>query len=160
MNKLKLVVGIFVWLAAALIRFVFVLIGLFVVPISLHFFPEKTPRPLNIFGDVAKAPAVLQSKWEKYVWFAWRNPLEGLDPLLKQPIPEYRPNPDELVRGRVGEKRTSASRFMQSGIFWEYWYLRAISIGKYRWFEFRIGWKFVDGNEDFIPTCQFGPRSS
>mgnify|MGYP001819445351 CR=1 FL=1 len=102
----------------------------------------------------ASALLIVPSKerFAKFWWFAIRNPVEGLDGKLKQPIPEVQPNPDKLVRG--GEVR-KASRFMQSGIFWEYWFLKK-SGGHY--FEFRIGWKFVDGNSAFVPTFPIGLR--
>lgn len=104
-----------------------------------------------------------RDRFAKFWWMAIRNPVEGLDHRIKQPIREARPNPDELVRN--GEmhngalvKHESATRFMQEGVFWEYWYLKRR--GKDKYFEFRIGWKFVDGNQDFVPTIQLGIRSS
>ena len=104
-----------------------------------------------------------KDRWAKFWWFAIRNPTPGWIGLWKQPMPEGRPNPDQIVRTPSYRKR-SASRWMlyeaRYFMYWEYWYLRRISWGKYKFFEIRIGWKFVDGNEEFFPTIQFGPRSS
>ena len=98
-----------------------------------------------------------KERWREYWWFAVRNPVEGLDSLLEQPAPELHPNPDKLVRTEGNKK---ASRFMDVGFFWEYWRLSKIERGplKGRYWEMRIGWKFVDGNEDFVPTIQLGPK--
>jgi hypothetical protein len=100
--------------------------------------------------------------WKTYVEMAWRNPTNGMKGWFAQPVPEDKPNPDDRVRGIGGRK--SDSRWMKHGLYFEYWYLRQIDwkIFKkhYRWFEFRFGWKFVDGNDEFFPTIQLGPRSS
>jgi hypothetical protein len=94
-----------------------------------------------------------KERWVEYWWYAIRNPLEGLDSMLEQPSLERQPNPDRVVRSGADK---SHSRWTQDGVFWEYWYLRRLSDD--RFFEFRIGWKYVDGNEDFVPTLQFGPK--
>lgn len=89
------------------------------------------------------------NRWSSFWWMAVRNPTLGLAGLVKQPILEPRPNPDQRVRNN-GER--GASRWLRDGLFSEYWYLR--KVGK-KYFEFRIGWKFVDGNDEFFPTVQF-----
>lgn len=144
-----------VWIAASLIRLFFIVVGWVLWPLLLLADGKNsTPRLYRWFGNAADVPASHnKNRWTKYVWLAWRNPVEGLDGLLTQPIPEELPNPDGIVR--LTHKR-SYSRWMEHGIFWEYWSLRKMSNGKY--WEFRIGWKFVDGNEDFVPTFQIGPR--
>jgi len=157
---MKLFAGIIVWLLAMLARFVFIVIGWFFVPLTLVADgAERTPplwRP--VYGNVEDIPeAAKKNRWTKYVEMAWRNPTTGLDSLFTQPLWEVKPNPDDVVRS--GARRFD-QRFMQAGLFWEYWFLYAIKNGpwKGRYFEFRIGWKFVDGNEDFTPTIQFGPK--
>jgi hypothetical protein len=146
-----------IWLAAFAMRFVLMVAGVFLVLFSLAGDGQRqTPKMWRWFGRAEDVPVSYgTSRWRKYVWMAWRNPLEGLDSTLKQPVPEKHPNPDYLVRSLKGK---SASRFMKHGIFWEYWYLRRSIVlrGAQRYFEFRIGWKFVDGNKDFVPTLQFG----
>ena len=151
---IALIVGVPIWLFAMLLRFALMVVGVFFIPLTLLADGARaTPRLWRpVFGNVEDAPVEYRaSRWKSYVWMAWRNPVEGLDKTFKQPIPEAHPNPDGNVRG--GDM-SSDSRFMQSGIFWEYWYLKAVKGGKF--FEFRIGWKFVDGNEDFVPTVQIG----
>lgn len=106
-----------------------------------------------IFASIGSLLVIGNSRFYKFWWMAIRNPLEGLDSLLTQPVPETHPNPDRTVRVQRWKKD---SRFMQHGIFWEYWSLRRMKNGKY--WEFRIGWKFVDGNDDFVPTFQLGPK--
>lgn len=157
----KLLLGFPLWLLVALVRVVLWVIGWFAVALSLvGDGAKRTPKMWQMWADAANTPAAYATSiWKKYVWWAWRNPTPGWIGKWKQPIPEVRPNPDSIVRDDnwVGN---GTSRWMQHGYYWEYWYLRRISIGKYRFFEFRIGWKFVDGNEEFFPTLQFGPRSS
>jgi hypothetical protein len=165
-SRMKNALRVLVWLLSMLGRGLLIAAGWVIVPFTLiGDGADRTPRIFRWFGDAIDVPAShSKSRWTKYVWMAWRNPVEGLDGTLTQPIPEKHPNPDYLVRGywSNGAKivQQSASRWMEHGIFWEYWYLRRISIGKYQWFEFRVGWKFVDGNDDFVPTFQLGPRSS
>lgn len=83
-------------------------------------------------------------------WMAIRNPTLGLAGVFRQPVPEVKPNPDNIVRDPNGP--VSASRFMHHGWYAEFWYLRRIKSDEF--FEFRIGWKFVDGNDEFFPTFQ------
>lgn len=152
--------GVAVWVVFALIRALLWVIGWFFVPLTLIADGARRTPPLwrPVYGNIEDAPAEYRAtRWKSYVWMAWRNPTNGLKGYVKQPVPEEKPNPDHNVRI---EGWPSDSRFMQSGIFWEYWYLRSINLGKYKWFEFRIGWKFVDGNAEFFPTFQLGPRSS
>lgn len=155
MSVIKFLARFSVWLAAWLLRFVFMVLGVVFVPFSLvGDGARRTPKMWRWFGQAADVPdSHNTSRWRKYVWMAWRNPLEGLDSTLKQPVPEKMPNPDETVRML---KKPFDSRYMEHGIFWEYWSLRAMKNKKY--WEFRIGWKFVDGNEDFVPTLQLGPK--
>lgn len=157
---MKLAAGIVLWALAFLVRAVFIVLGWVFVPVSLIGDGQYvTPKMWRWwFGNVADIPAAArESRWKSYVEMAWRNPTTGLDDLFDQPMLEVRPNPDQVVRSGAD---VSDSRFMQSDYFWEYWYLRAIKNGPFRgrFFEFRIGWKFVDGNEDFTPTIQFGPK--
>lgn len=152
--------AILLWLPAAFIRAIIWALGVTIcVPLSLIGDGRYwTPWILLLWADAAMTPAPYNSsRWGIYVWNAWRNPTPGLIAVWKQPVPEVMPNPDHLVRV-TGYK--SADRWMFHGLYWEYWYLRSISWGKYKWFEFRIGWKFVDGNDEFFPTLQLGPRSS
>ena len=112
--------------------------------------------------DVEHTPAAYsKNSWSKYKWWAWRNPTNGMKKWFKQPVLEVKPNPDETVRSGLAN---SDSRWMTEHLYWEYWYLSKIDWtirGRhYKWFEFRIGWKFVDGNDEFFPTFQLGPRSS
>ena len=151
-----IILGIPIWLIAFLLRFILMFFGLFGVFFSLlgggAYHTPKIWRWCATI-DYNETRSNTWSRAYKWYYFAIRNPLEGLDGLLTQPIYERKPNPDQLVRV---EGWPSDSRFMQSGIFWEYWYLRKLKSGKY--FEFRIGWKFVDGNSDFVPTFQLGPK--
>ena len=158
---MKLLIGIVGWALVFSIRLVLMVLGWFLVPLSLlGDGAERTPRMWRIWANNPNLPAAYStSRWKRYVWWAWRNPTPGWIGLWEQPIPEVRPNPDQIVR-TPSYRKESASRFMQHGLYWEYWYLRSISWGKYKWFEFRIGWKFVDGNDEFFPTIQLGPRSS
>lgn len=160
---MKLILGILWYFLVAAVRLVLWVIGWFLVPISLIGDGAKqTPQMFRMWADAANTPDVLkQTRWEMYKWWAWRNPTPGWIGKWQQPIPEVMPNPDETVRNL---HKKSDSRCMQHEYYWEYWYLRRIdwSIrGKhYKYFEIRIGWKFVDGNKEFFPTLQFGPRSS
>jgi hypothetical protein len=49
-----------------------------------------------------------------------------------------------------------ASRYTEEGPYVEYWSLKNLGYGRY--WEFRIGWKFVDGDDTFWPTLQVGPK--
>lgn len=164
MKALMAVLGIAIWIAFAAVRLILVVIGWFFVPLTLLGDGSKRTPPLwrPVYGNVEENPAAYATSfWKKYVWMAWRNPTNGLKGLIEQPVPEVVPNPDARIRN---ENAQTASRWMQSGIFWEYWWMKQIDWtirGKhYKFFEFRIGWKFVDGNEEFFPTVQLGPRSS
>ena len=144
------------WLPAMAVRLVFVLIGLVFIPITFLGDGSKRTPPLwrHIWGNVEDVPQwwidrKSDSLFWKWWWMAVRNPTQGLAGLIKQPIPEPRPNPDEVVRKGFAK---SSSRWLRSGIFSEYWYLR--KVGK-QYFEFRIGWNFVDGNDGFLPSLQF-----
>jgi|SRR5210317_1912643 len=127
---------------------------------------RRTPRMWRLW---ANAEEVLKqgwqpadaSRWDMYVEMAWRNPTMGLRDKLKQPIPEAQPNPDRLVR--EGYKK-SATRLMVHDYYFELWRLSAFDkklFGKWKYFEIRVGWKFVDersGQDTFYPTIQLGPR--
>ncbi len=145
---MKTVLGVLIILPIAVLRLVIAVIGLFGLP--LFFKP--------FYGERYKA-----TLWETYWEMAIRNPTNGMAGWFAQPAKETRPNPDSLVRGNLA-MQTSASRWTSHGIYWEYWHLRQIDwtlFGKhYKWFEIRFGWKYVDGNDEFFPTFQFGPRSS
>lgn len=158
MNMIK---GILFFILVAFARLILWVLGWFFVAFSLVGDGQHTTSKMwRMWANVQHTPAeYATSRWKKYVWWAWRNPTPGWIGKWEQPILETRPNPDKIVRDDdwTGD---GASRWMQSGLYWEYWYLRRINVGKYRFFEFRIGWKFVDGNDEFFPTLQFGPRSS
>lgn len=151
------------FLLVASVRLVLYLIGWVTVALSLvSDGANNTPKCWRMWAQVDHNTEIEKwSRWEKYKWFAFRNPTPGLIDKWQQPIPEPRPNPDQIVRN---ENRKSTSRWLVHGVYWEYWYLRQIDwkLGKkhYKWFEFRVGWKFVDGNAEFFPTIQLGPRSS
>lgn len=160
---MKLLIGVVGWALVFTIRLVLMVLGWFFVPLSLlGDGAERTPRMWRIWAHNPNLPAAYStSRWKRYVWWAWRNPTPGWIGLWTQPIPEKRPNPDHFVRvSPRSNVAVSAHRWMQHNFYWEYWYMRQISWGKYKWFEFRIGWKFVDGNDEFFPTIQLGPRSS
>lgn len=101
------------------------------------------------------------SRWVRYKWMAWRNPTEGFAKIFPQPIPEKKPNPDEIVRNGFAP---SATRWMEHGIYWEYWKLWRLKkplFGKWPYWEIRIGWIFADerdGIDKFVPSIQNGPR--
>lgn len=158
---MKLMLGIILWVVAGSLRAVLIVLGWLFVPISLLGGGERqTPKMWRMWADAESTPAAYAtSRWLKYVWWAWRNPTPGLIERWQQPIPEVKPNPDNNVRD-IGWFGGADTRWMQHGIYWEYWYLRPIRVGKYLFFEFRVGWKFVDGNNEFFPTFQLGPRSS
>jgi hypothetical protein len=126
------------WAVCFLLRAVLIVIGWVLPP--LWYDTERT-KGLNI--------------WERYVENSWRNPTPYLRGVFKQPIPEIKPNPDDLVRNDpyVWKK----TRRMVDGPYIEYWSLSKIRKSK-RYWEFRIGWKFVDGEETFWPTLQLGPK--
>lgn len=111
--------------------------------------------PVHIMYETSRTKGL--SLWERYLENCWRNPTPYLRDKFKQPIPEIKPNPDDLVRSG---KQHKAVRKMQSGIFVEYWSLSRITSGRWkdRYWEFRIGWKFVDGDDTFWPTFQVGPK--
>ena len=165
---MNIVFGLIAFVAIAAVRVLFLVIGWVFVPLTLLGDGANRTSPLwrPVYGNVEDiAEKAKKSFWTKYVEMAWRNPTNGMKGWFDQPIAEAQPNPDVVVR--VGTmhngalvKPKSASRYMQKGIYWEYWYLRQFNVGKYKWFEFRIGWKFVDGNDEFFPTFQLGPRSS
>ena len=148
MKVIHMVVAIPYFILVSAVRLIFYVIGWLGFPLLF--------KP--IYGDRSHiAAAAQESLWKSYVEMAWRNPTNGMSGWFSQPVVEDRPNPDQMVR-EAGFRHDS--RWMSHGVYWEYWYLRKIDIGKYGWFEFRIGWKFVDGNDEFFPTIQFGPRSS
>ena len=124
------------WLVAFALRTVLIVAG-WILPVHIMY---DTPRTAGL------------NLWERYVENSWRNPTPYLRSIFKQPIPEYQPNPDFTVRTGLVDKD---SRLMVHGPYIEYWSLR---VWRDRYWEFRIGWKFVDGEETFWPTLQAGPR--
>jgi hypothetical protein len=106
--------------------------------------------PVHIGYNTAQTKGL--NLWERYVENSWRNPTPYLRGVFKQPIKEVKPNPDDIVRGTEAKK---AVRRMKSGPYIEYW---SLSEYKDKYWEFRIGWKFVDGDNTFWPTLQAGPR--
>lgn len=111
--------------------------------------------PVHIMYETPRTKGL--SLWDRYLENSWRNPTPYLRSKFTQPIPEVKPNPDDLVRSR---KQAKAKRLMESGPFIEYWSLSRITRGPWtgRYWEFRIGWKFVDGDDTFWPTLQVGPK--
>ena len=124
------------WALCFVLRAVLIVVGV-VVPLHIGYDTERT-RGLSL--------------WKRYVENCWRNPTPYLRGIFKQPVPEIRPNPDRKVRVDGWKK---ARRTMVSGPYIEYWSLRQ---WRDRYWEFRIGWKFVDGDETFWPTLQLGPK--
>lgn len=170
MNTIWTIMVIFTMLFTpiATLRVGLIIIGwVFVALLLLGDGIHRTPPLWRPFWNVETIRKQFRDKgyWAKYVEMAWRNPTNGMAGWIKQPIPEKKPNPDHNVRVKGWE---ADSRFMRSGWFWEYWYLRDANLklpkwlgGRhYKWFEFRIGWKYVDGNDEFFPTFQLGFRSS
>ena len=127
------------WFVCYILRFVLIIFGA-LVPIHIGY---NTPRTKGL------------NLWERYWENSIRNPTPYLRGIFKQPIPEVHPNPDRLVRT---EKQEYSERTMVSGPYIEYWILRMRDKGKHPYWEKRIGWKFVDGEETFWPTFQLGPR--
>lgn len=118
------------------------IVGGWILPVHIKY---KTPRTEGM------------NLWELYLENCWRNPTPYLRNKFTQPVAEHRPNPDELVRGGHQQK---ATRLMESGRYIEYWSLSRIRSGPWagRYWEFRIGWKFVDSDDTFWPTLQVGPK--
>jgi hypothetical protein len=150
-STLLTLLGMILWIPLAIVRLWLVILGIPAILLSLVGDGSRnTPSIWTFWIEASETPAkYATSRWGKFYWWAIRNPTRGLKKVFKQPIPEIQPNPDRIVRSPTGP--VSASRWMQSGIYWEYWYLRRV--GK-EYFEFRIGWKFVDGNDEFFPTIQ------
>ena len=146
------------FLLIAVVRLVLYLIGWVAVAFSvLGKGYRHTPKMWRMWAAAEHDEYDGWTRWQVYKYWAFRNPTPGLIGKWTQPVPEPHPNPDHTVRVQNWPKD---SRWLEHGLYWEYWYLWQISVGKYKWFEFRIGWKFVDGNDEFFPTLQFGPRSS
>jgi hypothetical protein len=140
MAKRRTPVKLFRWAFFALIfvaRFALIVAG-WVLPVHIMYKTERT-EGMNL----------LERYWEN----SWRNPTPYLRSVFRQPEPEVKPNPDLIVRTGIKRK---ASRLMESGLYIEYWSLSAMDNGKF--WEFRIGWKFVDGEDTFWPTLQLGPK--
>ena len=97
---MKTVIGIILWVALFAARAVLIVLGWFLVPLSLAGDGAKrTPKIWSMWADAENTPAAYATgRWDKYVWWAWRNPTHGLKGKWKQPIPETKPNPDTLVR--------------------------------------------------------------
>lgn len=140
-----IIIGILVWALIISIELVFLVIGLPIVAIKLWLWRkgylkhEALNKGLYRWGEVRPV-----TWWEAAV----RNPVAGMKQFFTQPCDAQHPNPDDLVRN--GEPW--AKSFMESGIYWEYWYMRRCRDGEY--FEFRIGWRFGDTEENFSPTLQ------
>lgn len=130
--------------AAFSLRAVLILAG-YVLPVHIMY---ETPRTKGL------------NLWERYLENSWRNPTPYLRDKFTQPIPEKKPNPDQLVRSNRPAAPKKAVRVMEHGLFIEYWSLSRIESGRWkgRYWEFRIGWKFVDAEPIFWPTLQVGPK--
>ncbi len=127
------------WVTAFFIRLILIITG-WIFPIHIGY---DTPRTNGL------------NLWERYVENCWRNPTPYLRGIFKQPIPEVKPNPDDKARLPGWPEGVAAIRKMEEGPYIEYWSLQK---WRDRYWEFRIGWKFVDGDDTFWPTLQFGPR--
>ena len=127
------------WAVCFVLRAVLIIIGVFLPPL---WYETTRTKGLNT--------------WELYKENSWRNPTPYLRGIFKQPIPEVHPNPDNLVR--ANGVHWASTRIMVSGPYIEYWKLSRRDNKKRPYWEFRIGWKFVDGDDTFWPTLQFGPR--
>jgi len=147
--------SILLWFPAIAVRLSLVALGLPAVFLGLIADGAyQTPKMWRLWGSSDDIPDWWKdekgtSRWAKWWWMAIRNPTQGFNKLIKQPILEPRPNPDDLV---YSGKQKSAYRWLRHGLFSEYWYLRSIKAE--RKFEFRIGWKFADGTPGFVPTIQ------
>ena len=89
---------------------------------------------------------------ERYIENSWRNPTPYLRGIFRQPVPEIKPNPDDKVRAKGWPVGVEARRLMVDGPYIEYWKMYRT---EKHYVEFRIGWKFVDGDETFWPTIQW-----
>lgn len=116
--------------------------GGWVLSPALAFWPTPRTKDMNY----------LEKIWEN----SFRNPTPYLRGLFKQPVKEVHPNPDYLVRTNG---QMAADRLMVSGPYIEWWKLEqrdnSKRFKKHPYFEKRIGWKFVDGEETFYPTLQW-----
>ena len=130
------------WAVCYLLRVVLIVFGA-LVPIHIFYETDRVRKSMNL--------------WERYWENSIRNPTPYLRGVFKQPIPEEHPNPDKKVRGDDPSHHWAA-RMMVSGPYIEYWTLSSRDNKKRPYWEFRIGWKFVDGEETFWPTIQLGPR--
>jgi hypothetical protein len=132
----------FIWAVYFVLRFILILVGV-IFPVHIFYETDRIRDSMSL--------------WERYWENCWRNPTPYLRGWFKQPIPEVQPNPDFYVRTSVGGLRSS-TRIMVSGPYIEYWKLSRRDNKKRPYWETRIGWKFVDGDDTFWPTLQFGPR--
>jgi len=156
-NVFYAVVSSLAWPPFMYVRFWFILIGLFFIPITFLGDGSKRTPPLwrHIWGNVEDVPLWWKSEkgdglfWA-YWWLAVRNPTAGFTQLYDQPIKEPRPNPDNIVYG--DNDQNVATRFLRHEWFSEFWYLRGFKNGKK--FEFRVGFKYADGSPGFTPTAQ------
>lgn len=130
------VIGWLIWLVLVAAQAPAYVLGWLVVPFTNR-------GPYN--GDRDPMPSWYregQPEWLRdYVWRAWRNPLPGWKYLVDEPVGFMDEgygsnNPDIVVYSGL---KKSSWWYIRSGIFVEYWYLRAVGSKK---FEFRIGWKF------------------
>ncbi len=151
--------SILVWVPSLAAKALLAVIGWFVVPFTNKDHPiwgnNEHPNPPNWYREGQP------EWWRDYVWRGWRNMVNNVRYLIKEPSAEVvkGDNPDDVVRSGKAKK---ASRWVRSGLYSEYWWMRTIDWtfrGRhYTFFEFRIGWKF-SGVEGFAPTFQIGPRS-
>lgn len=174
--------SILLWLPALAVKLALAAIGLVVVPFThpfknpiygnrehpvppLWFVPWPT-RMIDLHLPEKEWVWELRDRLEDYIWRAIRNPVNNLRYYFEEPEPDYvaaesnssyargallQPsfNPDWVVRQTAD---SWAWRFVRSGLFSEFWYLR-YSERFDRYFEFRIGWKF-SGVPGFAPTIQ------
>lgn len=151
--SIKGLITIILWIPALAIKLLLALIGLVAVPLTKPSNPiwgnNEHPVPPHWFMPEKK------EKLRDYVWRAIRNPVNNVRYLFEQPEPSIVSgvmDPDDAVRSGTVK---SAARWIRSGVYSEYWYLRRKGD---KFFEFRIGWKFSDV-PGFAPTLQLGLRS-
>jgi hypothetical protein len=139
------------WVGLALAKLALAIVGVVAVPFTAPTHPlwgNKTdPVPPKWYRPG-------QPEWLRdYVWRAWRNPVNNLRYLIDEPDWAHITgdiNPDLSVREfefKVAWRYLTS----ESGLFFEYWYLRRCDDGEF--FEFRIGWKF-GVTPGFGPTLQ------
>ena len=143
--------SVILWVPAFAVKLALALVGVVIVPLT------STTNPIWGNNEHPVAPNWYRPAepewWRDYVWRAWRNPVNNLRYIIDEPVPDTVTgmiDPESFVRANL-HKGVRASRFIRSGLYSEYWYLRATKDREV--FEFRAGWKF-SGVPGFAPTLQ------